>query len=287
MERYHSLHQNTMLSLQLHHIVDLYVWVDDLMPKKEMRTKGRPSTVSDSELVTLLVWNTIVLKQSTLKDIHNAAVMYHKNDFPKLPRYSAFVDHCHKVLPKEIAVLERILVGDSPIALVDSTMLEVCKLHRTDSYSVAKNIAEFGKNWQGWHFGFKLHAAVTPQGILSKLFFTGANFYDAQALPFILSKKVKIAVGDTLYGASVMRKKIWEGYGTVIVSPPFPKQNKKIATPWQNVLLNTRSKIETVFDYLKNHLHLVSSFPRSPKGYLVHYVRVLLSYQIMALTLGR
>lgn len=112
--------------------------------------------------------------------------------------------------------------------------------------------------------------------------FTGANVYDAQMLPKLVNGQ-KIIVGDTLYGAGVMKKFIWSEYGTIIISPPFPKQNKKISTPWQNALLNIRSKIESVFDYLKNHLHLVSSFPRSVEGYLIHYLRILISYQITAL----
>jgi hypothetical protein len=53
---------------------------------------------------------------------------------------------------------------------------------------------------------------------------------------------------------------------------------------WQFFFLGQRSKIEAVFDMLKEHLHLVSSFPRSVRGSLVHYVRILLGYQIMALS---
>ncbi|MCX6713804.1 MAG: transposase, partial [Candidatus Vogelbacteria bacterium] len=132
---------------------------------------------------------------------------------------------------------------------------------------------------------FKLHTTINLDGVLSSIHFTGANEYDAQALPHLINKQ-KLIVGDTLYGASVMKKHIWEKYGTIIISPTWPKQNKKVATPWQSALLNVRSKIESVFDYLKNHLHLVSSFPRSMSGYLVHYLRVLVSYQIMALTNG-
>ena len=161
-------------------------------------------------------------------------------------------------------------------------MLPVCKLRRADSHKVAQGKAQFGKNWQGWHYGFKLHTTITLNGMLSSVHFTPANEYDAQPLPHLINKQ-KILVGDTLYGASVMRKYIWEEYGTIIISPPFPKQNKKISTPWQNMLLTMRSKIESVFDYLKNHLHLVSSFPRSMSGYLIHYLRILVSYQIMAL----
>jgi hypothetical protein len=70
------------------------------------------------------------------------------------------------------------------------------------------------------------------------------------------------------------------------VAPPWPSQKKKVATETQNNLLNHRAKIECVFDYLKEHLHLVYSFPRSVPGYFVHYVRGLLGYQVMALTKG-
>ena len=284
MEKYH-LNHNHMLFLHTHHIVDLYSWVDDVLPKQLSKKLGRPVLVSDSEVLTMLIWNTVTLKQSNLKDIFNALHLYHQNDFPTLPKYSSFVNHCHKVLPQFLELTE-LLMQSSETGIVDSTMLPVCRLYRANDHKVAKGKAQFGKNHQGWHYGFKLHVTITLDGKLSSLSFTGANQYDAQILPHLVNKQ-KILVGDTLYGASVMRRYIWEEYGTVIISPPFPKQNKKIATPWQNVLLNMRSKIESVFDYLKNHLHLVSSFPRSMTGYLVHYMRILLSYQIMALSQGK
>lgn len=271
-----------MLFLHSHNIVDLYSWVDDIVPKQPLQKTGRPLSVSDSEIITILIWNTVTLKQQNLKDIFNALNLYHKKDFPTLPKYSSFISHCHKIIPQFLELIE-VLLQSSDTGIVDSTMLEVCKLQRADSHKVAKGKAQFGKNWQGWHYGFKLHAATTLDGVLSSIHFTGANEYDAQLLPHLINGQ-KILVGDTLYGASVMRKYIWEEYGTIIISPPFPKQNKKITAPWQNILLNMRSKIESVFDYLKNHLHLVSSFPRSMAGYLIHYLRVLLSYQIMALS---
>ncbi len=273
-----------MLFLHSHHIVDLYCWVDGLVEKQPAHKTGRPVLVSNAEIITILIWNTIVLKQQTLKDIFNAICLYHGNDFKTLPKYSSFVDHCHKVIPQFLKLMENLLQPSS-IGIVDSTMLPVCKIHRADSHKVAKGKAQFGKNWQGWHYGFKLHTTINLKGSLSSIHFTGANEYDAQMLPHLINGQ-KILVGDTLYGASVMRRNIWEKYGTVIISPPWPTQKKKIASPWQNVLLNMRSKIESVFDYLKNHLHLVSSFPRSMGGYLIHYLRILVSYQIMALSKG-
>jgi hypothetical protein len=270
-----------MLFLQPHHIVDLYCWVEERFPIPKYHT-GRPPLLTEPEVVTILIWNTIVLKQKTLKDVHQAICTYHTNDF-RLPKYSAFVAHCHRALPQMVSLLGQLLCTAERIRIMDSTMLPVCKNHRADDHKVAKDIAQFGKNWQGWHYGFKLHTSISLEGRLCGLALTPANVYDAQVMVRILNHHCDIAVGDTLYGARVMGKIIRERYGTVIIAPPWPTQKMKLATPWQIDLLNQRSKIESVFDYLKEHLHLVSSFPRSTMGYVLHYVRILLSYQIMAL----
>jgi hypothetical protein len=277
-----------MFSLQLHHIVDLYCLVEETLPVEATSPRGgRPPLLSTGEIVTILIWNTLALRHQTLKDLYQALVLYHRKDFPRLPKYRGFVDQCHRTLPLLVMLLQTLLSQTAPVRIVDSTMLPVCTLPRANSHKVAKGRAEFGKNHQGWHYGFKLHASVDLEGKLCGLYFTGASFHDAQALPNILNRYAKVAVGDTLYGARVMGRKIWEAYGTVIIAPPHPKQKKKIMTKWQHWLLRTRTKIESVFDYLKEHLHLVSSFPRSMNGYLLHYVRILLGYQVVALLKGK
>lgn len=265
----------------------MFCWVDGEVGQPVEKESGRPAFLIDSEVITILVWNALVLRQKTLKDLHRFISMYHAKDFPDIPKYSGFVASCHRTLPKCFDLLEKLLETDAPVRIMDSTMLPVCKLHRADSHKVAKKLAQFGKNWQGWHYGFKLHASINLNGVLSGIALTPANVYDAQMEHLLLNRNCRVAVGDTLYGASVMRDRMWKRFGTVIIAPPHPKQKKKIATPWQIDLLNIRSKIESVFDYLKEHLHLVTSFARSVQGYLLHYVRILLGYQIMALSQGK
>lgn len=272
-----------MLLLLPHHIVDLYVWVDELLPDK-LSGPGRPSILSDSELITLLVWNAAAVHQKTLKDIHRHARLHLKQEFPRLPSYSAFVDHCHRTAPLMFGLLGLLLREEEPVRITDSTMLPVCKRQRADQHKVAQGVAKFGKNHQGWHFGFKLHTSIDLKGRLAGISLTPANAFDAHQMINTLNEFARIAVGDTTYGASVMCRIIWERYGCVVIAPPHPKQTRKITAPWQIELLNWRSKIESVFDVLKEHLQLVTSFPRSVFGYLVHYVRILLGYQIIALT---
>ena len=136
-------------------------------------------------------------------------------------------------------------------------------------------------NWQGWHYGFKLHAACNDSGQLTAVYFTSANESDSQQIPHLVNGATNVAVGDGGYIASVMRRNMWQEHKAFILSPPHPAQTKKVLANWQLKLLHARPKIECVFDYLKEHLLLVTSFPKSVHGYAVHYVRILLAYQLM------
>jgi hypothetical protein len=178
-------------------------------------------------------------------------------------------------------LLEQTLDSNAEIRIMDSTMLPVCRDCRANNHKVAKNIAAWGKNHQGWFYGFKLHASCNLNGRLTAIYFTPANESDSQQIPHLVSQQTKVAVGDGSYNASVMRRQMWQKYGCFILAPPHPKQDKKISTSWQIALLHMRPKIECVFDYLKQHLHLVTSFPRSINGYLLNYLRNLLTYQMV------
>ena len=131
-----------------------------------------------------------------------------------------------------LLILDKLLVKDASLKFVDSTMLEVCKLVRADRHKVARGIADFGKNHQGWHYGFKLHATVNPKGQLCAIRFTPANEHDAQQLPYLVNDATRIVVGDGSYTASVMSRKLWREHHTYVLSPPHPKQHKKILAKW-------------------------------------------------------
>lgn len=177
-------------------------------------------------------------------------------------------------------LLQTLLYYDAELRFADSTMLEVCRNHRADRHKVAKETAAWGKNWQGWHYGFKLHASIDQESNLTGLYFTPADGYDAQNMEQLVKGATKVLVGDSHYGAGPMRRRLWKQHRIVVVAPPHYKQRKKLMSGLQFLLLSMRPKIEATFDYLKEHMYLVSSFPRSVEGYFVHYIRTLLGYQI-------
>lgn len=269
-----------MNALQKHHIVDLFVWVDDTMPKQlPSASGGRPSSLSTSELLTILIWDGLNEPHQTLKDTYNWIKRDYGDCF-KLPTYKNFVMLLHRNLPAMVWLLQTLLNYSAELRFADSTMLEVCKNIRADRHKVAASVATWGKNWQGWHYGFKLHASIDQMNRLTGICFTPADIYDAQRMEELIKGNTKVLVGDSHYGASPMRKRLWKKYGIIVITPPHYKQTKKVMTGLQHLLLTMRPKIEATFDYLKQHMHLVTSFPRSVKGYYVHYIRVLLGYQM-------
>lgn len=270
-----------MSLLYSENITELFFWVDEMLPKQlPVKTVGRPRALSNTEIVTILIWNILLLRYKTWKDLHRFLLAYHRKEFPTLPKYNDFLVYCHRATTLCLRLLQLLLVRDAPLKFMDGTMLPVCKHKRADDHKVAKNVADFGKNWQGWHYGFKLHASVTLEGKFCAIVFTTASVHERHLVEKLLGTYTEIAVGDTSYAGKELREEIWKTKGTFILGSAFHGQ-KKLMAEWQKDLLSQRSCIESVFDYLKEHLHLVTSFPRSVYGYLAHYAMVLLGYQLL------
>jgi len=266
-----------MRALQKHHIVDVYVFIDDKLPS--VVKPGAKSILKDSELITILIWDGLTESHQNLREIYDWIKREYSDCFPKLPAYQNFVAHCHRALDTLGWLLQATLSFESPLRFVDSTMLPVCKLVRADRHKVAKGMADFGKNHQGWHYGFKMHTSIDYKNRLSAIYFTPANESDVLQLKHLVNKQTKVVVADAGYTARVTRSHIWRDFNCLVISPPRPKQIW-IMQEWQHLLLTLRPKIESVFSNLKEKRHLVTSYPRSVRGYFVHYLRVLLGYQM-------
>lgn len=277
-----------MRVLRTHHLIPLFVMVDDAVAsstalKKDTSRGGRPSVLRDSEVITILTFNLLTVQQSTLKQVYVWVQQYHASDFPHLPNYQNFVKHCHRLIPELERILSSLLAFKAPLRFMDSTMLEVCKLVRRSSHRVARGYATTGYNHQGEHYGFKLHMSIDNDGRIAAAILSTAKTHDSRAIPYLVNEHTKVAVGDTGYRSQPLHKKIQKAFGTFILTPPHYKQRTQLFTTSQVKLLKRRPKIETIFDYLKEHLHLESSFPRSMQGYALHYLRILLGYQLMVL----
>lgn len=86
-----------MRALQRQHIVDVFVLVDGSLPKQ--RKPGPDSVLSDSELLTILIWDGLCEPHKNLSSMYAWIEREYGDCFPRLPRYQNFVAHCHRLLP--------------------------------------------------------------------------------------------------------------------------------------------------------------------------------------------
>ncbi len=88
-----------MPALQKEHIVDLFVWVDDTIKLAAKPPKtGRPSILSDSELLTILIWDGMNERHKQLQDLYAWIKRDYGDYFPHLPAYQNFVAQVHRNL---------------------------------------------------------------------------------------------------------------------------------------------------------------------------------------------
>ena len=136
-----------MRGIQKQHIVDIFVWVDDNLPKQaNNRLGGRPSSLTDSELLTIIIWDGLTEPHKNLSSLYTWVGREYQDCFPRLPAYQNFVAHVHRLLPRMVWLLQSLLESGAPLRFADSTMLPVCRPIRADRHRVAKGVAQFGKN---------------------------------------------------------------------------------------------------------------------------------------------
>ncbi len=85
------------------------------------------------------------------------------------------------------------------ISFVDSTPIEVCHPCRSRSHKVFKDIAGWGQNSLGWHFGFKLHLIINDRGELLAFKLTPGNTDDRKPVPEMAQDLFGKLFGDRGY----------------------------------------------------------------------------------------
>ena len=126
----------------------------------------------------------------------------------------------------------------------------------------------------GFFFGFKLHLAVDSSGQITGFHISKASHHDRRHAAKLLRRQTKTLVGDSHYGGKPLVAEL-AARGIRVVSNTNPSP-----TAADRLLLARRSLVESVFGTLKGKYRLVSSYCRSKAGYLLHYLRVLLGYQM-------
>ena len=89
-----------------------------------------------------------------------------------------------------------------------------------------------------------------------------------------------IFVADAGYISKKLAQEFYQENKRILLAKPRANM-KKIITAFEEKLYSTRMLIEINFRQLKLFYGLVTSLPRSVKGYLANYIYSLLAYQII------
>lgn len=272
---------NSLISTKNFDLVKTFCIVDDFFRYFNTSKCGRKAVLSISELVTIWLIGK-VYEVSCLKRLYELVADRFSRDF-RLPSYKNFVMGMNYtsiymlVFVQTVLGLTKSTKGD--ICFIDGTKLEVCKIYREGKHKTMRLLARKSKSTTGWYYGLKLHLLCDKDGNLIRIKFTTATVDERLPLKeFMESMTESIFVGDAGYVSSELEIQAHKNNNILLTAKR--KNMRTLATIWNNKCINMRSRIETVFDVLKERYNLVTSLPRSISGYLAHYVRCLFGYMV-------
>jgi hypothetical protein len=269
-------------------LTELYVEIDDFCRKlsdglnHHLVGSGKvinidTSGLNLSEVLTILVYYHFS-RFDCIKHYYLIKLLGgYKKDFPKLPSYNRFVERIKEVAWLAALYLQYKQVQFSGNGYIDSTPLKVCNKKRTHSHKVFKFVATLGKSSMGWFYGFKLHVICDFMGNIIKCRITHGATNDLKAG----KEMMKDLVGKIFADKGYIGKKEFLALlekGLILVTGIKKNMKNRLLAIWDKILLKKRSLIESVFNIMKNILHLEHSRHRSVVNAGIYYITTLIAY---------
>jgi hypothetical protein len=155
---------------------------------------------------------------------------------------------------------------------IDSMPLEVCKISRMDRSKINKEVPYsspdkgFCAAQNKWFYGYRLHAACSPSGVIQIMDLTKASGYDLTYLKTVRDEFHDcIIVADRGYMSKDFKEELWRENR---VSLEYPYRKGQLAKkPMPYVLRRIRKRIETVFSQLCDQFMIQRNYAKSFAGY--------------------
>ena len=252
-------------------------WTKQMLSDGKLNTVSK-STLSMSEVMTIVVWFQISGYRTFKWYYKNHVCNQLRREFPKLVSYSRFVELMPSVLiPLCVYLYSQRRGKVTGVSFIDSIMITVCKNQRINSHKVFNALAKRGKNSVGWFYGFKLHLIINDRGEFLAFRLTPANVDDRKVVPQLTKDMFGKLFGDKGYISQELFEQLLKG-GVELITRLKKKMRNRLMSVMDKLILRKRALIETVADQLKNISQIEHSRHRSVFNFMVNIVTSLIAY---------
>ena len=251
-----------------------------LVRNTDLKQRNRKSTLSDSEVMTIL----ILFHSGHYRDLKHYYINHVKNhmksEFPETVSYNRFVELQKKVVVKLAIFLKMFCLGKcTGISYIDSTPIRVCHIKREKQHKVFKGFAQKGQCSLGWFYGFKLHLIINDKGEILDFIITPGNIDDRKPLSDMnLHKRIFGKLfGDKGYISKDLFEKLFID-GVHLITKIKKNMKNSLMLLQDKIALRKRALIETVNDELKNICQVEHTRHRSFNNFITNLLSGLIAY---------
>lgn len=251
-----------------------------LVQNTDLKQRNRKSTLSDSEVMTIL----ILFHSGHYRDLKhyyiNHIKKHMKDEFPQTVSYNRFVELQKKVVVKLSIFLKMFCLGKcTGISYIDSTPIRVCHIKREKQHKVFKGFAQKGQCSLGWFYGFKLHLIINDKGEILDFIITPGNIDNRKPLSDMnLHKRI---FGKLFGDKGYISKDLFEQLfieGVHLITKIKKNMKNSLMLLQDKIALRKRALIKTVNDELKNICQVEHTRHRSFDNFITNLLSGLIAY---------
>ena len=251
-----------------------------LVQNTDLKQRNRKSTLSDSEVMTIL----ILFHSGHYRDLKhyyiNHVKKHMKSEFPQTVSYNRFVELQKKVVVKLAIFLKMFCLGKCiGISYIDSTPIRVCHIKREKQHKVFKGFAQKGQCSLGWFYGFKLHLIINDKGEILDFIITPGNIDNRKPLSDMnLHKRI---FGKLFGDKGYISKDLFEQLfidGVHLITKIKKNMKNSLMLLQDKIALRKRALIEIVNDELKNICQVEHTRHRSFDNFITNLLSGLIAY---------
>lgn len=274
-------------------LTTIFTIVDDAMKastviQKALVRPGRPPRLSDSEVVTLALYQELIGEP---REDHFFR-LYQSSLFPFFPglnersRYNRRKrDLWSVILAIRLSLLIALAANEADTAAIDSAPVPVVGYKRSKLATDFAGQSHYGvcSSKAMKYFGVKLHNLVTLTGVILDFMLTSAVPHDSQpVMEFLEAHQDKLieVIGDKAYNGELLQTMAREELGIMLTAPQKANQQKRGTKEERACYARWRLVAERANSQLQEQFHLSKHYAKSKWGLMTRIAAKVTAHTI-------